>query len=88
MNAVTNKPSASELLAQLLAGAMPDARGRFGPYGGSYIPETLVPAFERLTEAVYKILPTAGFQQELAAELCDWVGRPTALSPMPASAQN
>jgi tryptophan synthase beta chain len=82
MNAAVNKQSAGELLAQLLAGKMPDKHGRFGPYGGSYIPETLVPAFERLTEAVYQILPTADFQRELAAELKDWVGRPTALSPM------
>lgn len=79
-----NKSEAAALLKQLLAGKMPDAHGRFGPFGGSYIPETLVPAFERLTEAVYQILPTAEFQRELAAELRDWVGRPTALSPMPA----
>ena len=82
MSAVMNNQTAAQLLAQLLAGKMPDAHGRFGPYGGSYIPEMLVPAFERLTEAVYKILPTADFQRELAAELRDWVGRPTALSPM------
>jgi tryptophan synthase beta chain len=82
MSAAMDKQSAGALLAQLLAGKMPDAHGRFGPYGGSYIPETLVPAFERLTEAVYQILPTADFQRELAAELRDWVGRPTALSPM------
>ncbi|HTQ35807.1 MAG TPA: tryptophan synthase subunit beta [Steroidobacteraceae bacterium] len=78
------KDPSADLLAQLLAGALPDAHGRFGPYGGRYIPETLVPAFERLTAAVHEILPTADFQRELAAELRDWVGRPTALSPMPA----
>jgi len=77
-----DKATADKLLAQLLAGKMPDAHGRFGPYGGSYIPETLVPAFQRLTEAVYGILPTVEFQHELTAELRDWVGRPTALSPM------
>src|SRR5690606_35927924 len=44
---------------------------------------TLVPAFERLTKAVYEILPEKGFREELSAELRDWVGRPTALSPMP-----
>jgi tryptophan synthase beta chain len=77
-----DKATADKLLAQILAGKMPDAHGRFGPYGGSYIPETLVPAFQRLTEAVQNILPAADFQQELNAELRDWVGRPTALSPM------
>jgi tryptophan synthase beta chain len=77
-----DKAKAKALLSQLLAGGMPDAQGRFGPFGGSYIPETLVPAFQRLTDAVRDILPTAEFQQELAGELRDWVGRPTALSPM------
>src|SRR6187551_1004761 len=79
---VMNKAAGDKLLAQLLAGALPDAQGRFGPYGGRYIPETLVPAFERLTEAVTAILPTKEFQAELNGELRDWVGRPTALSPM------
>ena len=33
---------------QTLAGAFPDARGRFGPFGGRYVPETLVPALRQL----------------------------------------
>jgi tryptophan synthase beta chain len=82
VTAAIDKTAADRLLAQLLAGKMPDAQGRFGPYGGRYIPETLVPAFDRLTEAVADILPTSQFQAELAGELRDWVGRPTALSPM------
>ena len=36
------------LLAQTLQGAFPDARGRYGPFGGRYVPETLVPALDRL----------------------------------------
>jgi tryptophan synthase beta chain len=76
------KAEADQLLAQLLAGKLPDEHGRFGPYGGRYIPETLVPAFDRLTEAVYRILPSKEFRDELNGELRDWVGRPTALSPM------
>jgi tryptophan synthase beta chain len=70
------------MLDALLAGKLPDDKGRFGPYGGRYIPETLVPAFDRLTEAVATILPTPSFRDELNAELRDWVGRPTALTPM------
>src|SRR5688572_15478571 len=58
----------------------PDARGRFGPFGGSYVPETLVPALERLNEGVRKFLHAADFQSELATELRDWIGRPTALT--------
>jgi tryptophan synthase beta chain len=82
MTAAMDKPTRERLLAELLAGKLPDAHGRFGPYGGRYIPETLVPAFDRLTLAVQDILPSADFRQELAGELRDWVGRPTALSPM------
>ena len=70
------------LLRSLLDGKLPDEQGRFGPFGGRFIPETLVPAFERLTEAVRTTLHEASYQAELAAELADWVGRPTALSPM------
>jgi tryptophan synthase beta chain len=79
MSAVIDKAA---LLADLLAGRLPDANGRFGPYGGRYIPETLVPAFDRLAVAVKDILPSKDFRDELTAELRDWVGRPTALSPM------
>ncbi len=78
-----DKAESRRLLDLLLAGKLPDAAGRFGPYGGRYIPETLVPAFDRLNEAVRTILPAKDFQAELAGELRDWVGRPTALSPMP-----
>ena len=82
MNAAMDKATADRLLGELLAGRLPDGEGRFGPYGGRYIPETLVPAFDRLNEAVRTILPSREFRDELNAELRDWVGRPTALSPM------
>jgi tryptophan synthase beta chain len=72
----------ARLLRALLDGKLPDEHGRFGPYGGRYIPETLVPAFDRLTEAVHNVLRDPAYQAELAGELKDWVGRPTALSPM------
>ena len=58
----------------------PDARGRFGPFGGSYVPETLVPAVTRLTEAAQQALQDPAFMAELDAELSDWVGRPTPLT--------
>ena len=67
-------------LAALLAGKFPDARGRFGPFGGRYVPETLIPALERLERGVREHLHTRGFQEELARELTTWVGRPTALT--------
>ena len=71
---------AGRLLADLIAGRFPDARGRFGPFGGRYVPETLMPALERLERGVREQLPTRGFQEELAGQLRSWVGRPTPLT--------
>ena len=45
----------AQLLADELAGKYPDARGRFGPFGGRYIPETLSAAFEKLEAAVREL---------------------------------
>ena len=58
----------------------PDARGRFGPFGGRYVPETLVAAVDRLEAGVRRFLPDPQFQAELAHELNTWVGRPTPLT--------
>jgi tryptophan synthase beta chain len=71
------------LLAELLAGRLPDAHGRFGPFGGRYVPEMLVAVHERLEHGVRRWLPDPDFQRELAAELRSWVGRPTALTHAP-----
>jgi tryptophan synthase beta chain len=71
---------AERLLADTIAGRFPDARGRFGPFGGRYVPETLIPAVERLERGVREHLHRADFQAELAEELVSWVGRPTALT--------
>jgi tryptophan synthase beta chain len=82
MNAHVNFPAAERerLLADELAGRFPDARGRFGPYGGRYVPETLIPALERLEAGMREHLHRADFQAELGHELRTWVGRPTALT--------
>jgi tryptophan synthase beta chain len=71
------------ILAELLAGRYPDERGRYGPFGGRYVPETLIPAHERLERGARRWLTDPDFQAELNRELRDWVGRPTALSPAP-----
>ena len=73
----------ARLLADELAGKFPDERGRFGPFGGRYIPETLHAAFENLDAAVKQHLHAKDFQDELAKELKSWVGRPTALTHAP-----
>src|SRR6202050_4690517 len=63
--------------------ALPDARGRYGAFGGRYVPETLVPALDRLQAGIDRFLPSADFQAEFHHELKTWVGRPTALSHAP-----
>src|SRR5258706_7561042 len=68
------------LLAQLIAGKFPDAQGRYGPFGGRYVPETLVPAHERLEEGVKPWLGGAQFHAAVQQGLRTSVGRPTALS--------
>jgi len=71
---------AKRLLDAAVRGEMPDEQGRFGPFGGRYVPETLVPAFERLQAGIEKYLHDDAFQAEFRKELREWVGRPTALS--------
>jgi len=71
------------LLAQLIRDELPDAHGRFGPFGGCYAPETLVPALGRLAERARQKLADAGFMSQLDAELRQWVGRPTPLTHAP-----
>jgi tryptophan synthase beta chain len=58
----------------------PDAKGRYGKFGGRYVPETLVPALDRLQAGVDRYLFDKEFQAEFQHELRTWVGRPTALS--------
>ena len=53
---------------------------RFGPFGGRYVPETLIPALDALEAAFDETRHDAAFQSELDALLREYVGRPTALS--------
>src|SRR5215471_6419562 len=68
------------LLADSIAGKFPDERGRFGPFGGRYVPETLIPALDRLERGVREHLHSKAFQDRFGGELRSWVGRPTALT--------
>ncbi|MGH8141191.1 MAG: tryptophan synthase subunit beta [Steroidobacteraceae bacterium] len=83
MNAIDMTATYARELQELLAGKFPDERGRYGPFGGRYVPETLVPAHERLERGARRWLSDPQFQAELQRELSDWVGRPTALSAAP-----
>ena len=58
---------------------LPDARGHFGPYGGMFVPETLMSALEDLTAEYERAKHDPAFQQELAGLLRDFAGRPTPL---------
>jgi tryptophan synthase beta chain len=68
------------LFENVLKDAYPDARGRFGPFGGRYVPETLVPALDRLQAGVDRYLRDPEFLADFHAELKTWVGRPTPLT--------
>ena len=59
--------------------AYPDAHGRFGDYGGQYVPETLMPLVHDLDAAYAAAKADAGFQAELAGYLTHYVGRPSPL---------
>ncbi len=59
--------------------ALPDEFGRFGDFGGRYVPETLMPLVLALEEAFYAAKADEGFQAELAGYLKHYVGRPSPL---------
>jgi tryptophan synthase beta chain len=59
--------------------SLPDTWGRFGPYGGKFAPEVLMPALEELESFYAKIREDAGFKAELDGLLRDFVGRPSPL---------
>jgi len=80
LSANTTGIDRDRLLAEMLRGAFPDARGRFGPFGGRYVPETLVPALDRLEAGVRSFLADRAFRAEFESELRGWAGRPTPLT--------
>jgi len=57
----------------------PDAQGFFGPYGGSFVPETVVPALQELTAAFEDAKADPAFAEEFASLMRDYVGRPSPL---------
>lgn len=59
--------------------ARPDSLGRFGRFGGKYVPETLMPALTELEAAFYQYRHEPSFQAELQNLLRDYVGRPSPL---------
>jgi tryptophan synthase beta chain len=83
MQADISKTAGEALLARLIENQLPDEHGRYGPFGGCYAPETLVPALSRLAENVYRYLDDDDFMTYLDQQLRTWVGRPTPLTLAP-----
>jgi tryptophan synthase beta chain len=61
------------------ARSLPDAEGHFGPYGGRYVAETLMPAILELERAWTRLRRDAGFRREFHGWLTEYAGRPTRL---------
>jgi tryptophan synthase beta chain len=59
--------------------APPDARGRFGQYGGRFVPETLIPALDELEAAWTEARRDPAYRDELSSLLVNYAGRPTPL---------
>ena len=59
--------------------SVPDARGHFGPYGGMFVPETLMAALNDLAAEYERAKRDPAFQDELSTLLRDFAGRPTPL---------
>ena len=67
---LANTDSSSELLMQReIAREFPDVKGRYGLFGGAYVPETLVPALERLSSGITRWLHDTDFIAELNDQL-------------------
>jgi tryptophan synthase beta chain len=58
---------------------LPDAQGHFGPFGGRYVPETLMHPLQELEEEYFRAQHDPDFQKELSYYLTEFVGRPSPL---------
>jgi tryptophan synthase beta chain len=72
-------PNDNEHVNAVAESTLPDAQGRFGPYGGRYVPETLMYPLQQLEEEYFRAQHDAEFQQELTYYLRQFCGRPTPL---------
>jgi len=66
-------------VSEVASDSIPDAAGRFGPYGGRYVPETLVHPLRELEEEYFRAQQDPEFQRELDYYLREFCGRPTPL---------
>ena len=66
-------------MSSVVAENLPDATGHFGPFGGRYVPETLMHPLQELEEEYFRAQHDPEFQKELSYYLTEFVGRPTPL---------
>src|SRR6266545_1654616 len=62
-----------------ISSAVPDSTGHYGPYGGVFVPETLIAALKQLEDEYAKAKSDPSFQQEFEHYLNEYVGRPSRL---------
>ena len=74
-----SEPSSPSNRPSTLIGSWPDAAGRFGPFGGRFVAETLMGPIEELDAAYERFRADPAFHAELHTELRDFVGRPSPL---------
>ena len=79
IEAALDSALASPDAAAWTPGLVPDARGRFGAFGGRFVPETLIPALDELAAEYEKAKADPEFQREIDYYLRDFVGRATPL---------
>jgi tryptophan synthase beta chain len=69
----------NKAMSSVVAKNLPDAQGHFGPYGGRYVPETLMHPLKELEEEYFRAQHDPEFQRELDYYLKEFCGRPTPL---------
>ena len=62
-----------------MAYSTPDAQGFYGPYGGTFVPETVIPALQELASSYQEAIEDIAFLEEFISLLRDYVGRPSPL---------
>ncbi len=72
-------PAILAAMSAIASGTMPDAHGHFGPYGGRYVPETLMHPLQELEAEYFRSQHDPEFQRELQYYLREFCGRPTPL---------
>ena len=70
---------ASKPMTEQATEVVPDTYGKFGPYGGQFVPETLMPALEELIAAYAAASSDPEFMAEFEHLLSTYVGRPSPL---------